>query len=79
VTSQRDAYECPLWEKKLTLNRSPLVRHVPIAEMDRQSAVVDAGFDRDRRREQDAAVMIPLLSVVLPRAVRWQLTGQRRQ
>jgi hypothetical protein len=29
---------------------------------------LDAGFDHDRRREQDAAVMIPLLSVALLRA-----------
>jgi len=35
--------------------------------MDRRGASLDAGFDHDGRREQDAAVMIPLaLSLRLP-------------
>ena len=57
--------------------------------MDRRGASLDAGFDHDGRREQDAAVMIPLaLSLRLPQPavirhgasrcvpIRWQLTGQ---
>jgi hypothetical protein len=37
---------------------------------------LDAGFDHDRRREQDAAVMIPCFSVDYCVPIRWQLTGQ---
>jgi hypothetical protein len=64
-----------------------LVRFVPEADMDRRGASLDAGFDHDGRREQDAA-MIPLaLSLRLPQPavirhgasrclpIRWQLTG----